>query len=326
MNRVNFFPAILGVIAFAGPSNAHHSDAIYDREVTVAGEGVVTRYTYRNPHVLIGVELANNDGEIVEWLVETGSTPIMNRSGWSADMLSPGDRINVRLHPERTGNLHGILHSLETSEGEVFMQIEDAAVETVPAESLEGVWRGARQPGAFQRMRSMAITPAAEAGRAAYAENGPDPSRECDPATAPFNIASGLYLTGIELLDDRVIVRNEFLDVYREVWTDGREHPADGEYTLQGHSIGWWEDDTLVVDTRYFEENPSGNGRGGTPSSRQKQVVERYSLTEDGMRAVVDYVLEDPVYLAEPFEGRTEMIYSPHLELVDYNCIPGTLG
>ena len=175
-------------------------------------------------------------------------------------------------------------------------------------------------------MRNVVLTPAAEAGRANYAENGPDPSRECDPATAPFNIASGLYLTGIELLDDRVILRNEFLDVYREVWTDGREHPADGEYTLQGHSIGWWEGDTLVVDTRYFEENPSGNGRGGTPSSRQKHLVERYSLTEDRMRAGVDFVLEDPVYLAEPFEGRVEMIYSPQHELVDYNCIPGTLN
>ena len=176
MNRVKFFPAILGVIAFAGPSYAHYSDAIYDREVAVAGEGIVTRFTYRYPHVLIGVELENNDGEIVEWLVETGSTPIMSRSGWSAEMLSPGDRINVRLHPERTGNLHGILHSLETSDGEVFMQIEDAAVETVPAESLAGVWRGARQPGAFQRMRSMVLTPAAEGPRARTMP-GTDPIR-----------------------------------------------------------------------------------------------------------------------------------------------------
>ena len=307
------------------PVFAHHSDAIYDRETTVAGEGIVTEFTYRNPHVLIGVELENDDGGIVEWIVETGSTPIMNRSGWSADMLNPGDRINVRLHPERTGRLHGILNSLEAPDGQVFMQVEEAAEETVPAESLVGVWRGARQPSLFQQARNMVLTPAAEAGRADYAENGPDPSRECDPATAPFNIANGLYLTGIELFDDRVIIRNEFLDVYREVWTDGREHPADGEYTLQGHSIGWWEGDTLVVDTRHFEENPSGNGRGGTPSSRQKHLAERYSLTEDRMRAGVDFVLQDPVYLAEPFEGRVEMIYSPHLELVDYNCIPGTL-
>ena len=42
-------------------------------------------------------------------------------------------------------------------------------------------------------------------------------------------------------------------------------------------------------------------------------------------RASVDFVLQDPVYLAEPFEGRVEMIYSPQHDLVDYNCIPGTL-
>ena len=163
------------------PVLAHHSDAIYDRETTVAGEGIVTQFTYRNPHVLIGVELENDDGEVVEWLVETGSTPIMNRSGWSAGMLSPGDRINVRLHPERTGRLHGILNSLETPSGEVFMQIEEEAEETVSAESLAGVWRGARQPSMFQQARNMVLTPAAEAERADYAENGPDPSRECDP-------------------------------------------------------------------------------------------------------------------------------------------------
>ena len=59
----------------AGSSNAHHSDAIYDRETTVAGEGIVTLFTYRNPHVLIGVELENDDGEIVEWLVEMIYSP-----------------------------------------------------------------------------------------------------------------------------------------------------------------------------------------------------------------------------------------------------------
>ena len=89
------------------------------------------------------------------------------------------------------------------------------------------------------------------------------------------------------MLDDRVILRNEFLDVYREVWTDGREHPADGEYTLQGHSIGWWEDDTLVVDTRYFEENPSGNGRGGTP-----YLIERISRHLAGDRELVRHALK----------------------------------
>ena len=125
------------------PVTAHHSDAIYDFDAIVAGEGVVTQYTFRNPHVLIGVDLENEAGEVSEWLIETGATPIMRRSGWSEDLISVGDTITVRLHPERSGRLHGILNTVELANGEIFFQVEDPAEETVEAESLTGVWRGA---------------------------------------------------------------------------------------------------------------------------------------------------------------------------------------
>jgi hypothetical protein len=46
------------------------------------------------------------------------------------------------------------------------------------------------------------------------------------------------------------------------------------------------------------------------------------SLTEDRTRLVVDVVLEDPVYLAEPFSGQLQWEYSPNLELHRYNCDP----
>jgi hypothetical protein len=50
-------------------------------------------------------------------------------------------------------------------------------------------------------------------------------------------------------------------------------------------------------------------------------VVERFSLSEDGTRAIVDVMVEDPEFLAEPFTGRTEMTYVPQLELHRYNCV-----
>jgi hypothetical protein len=107
----------------------------------------------------------------------------------------------------------------------------------------------------------------------------------------------------------------------RTVYLDGREHPENGERTVQGHSIGHWEDDVLVVDTRLFADFPEGNGRG-IPSGAQKHVVERFSLSEDGTRAIVDVFLEDPEYLLESFTGRTEMTYVPHLQLYRYGCTP----
>ena len=252
------YPILFAALGFSLPVLSHHSDAIYDRESIVAGEGVVTQYVFRNPHVLIGVEIENESGEVAEWLVETGSTPIMRRSGWTEDLISVGDTIRVRLHPEKSGRAHGILNTMELESGEMFHQVEGPAEETVAAESLTGVWRGAGS--VFGLARNIVPNAAGEAAAAAY--TGPNPELECDPLPAPYSIGSGNYLTGIELLEDRVILRNEFLDSNRTVWMDGRDHPEDGEYTIQGHSIGRWEGETLVVDTRYFEENERGNSRG----------------------------------------------------------------
>ena len=58
------------------------------------------------------------------------------------------------------------------------------------------------------------------------------------------------------------------------------------------------------------------------PSGAQKHMIERYSLSEDGRRVLIDVFLEDPEFLAEPFNGHTEMVYSPELELLRYECDP----
>ena len=109
---------ILSLIFFlATPIVAHHSDAIYDFERLVAFEAVVTQYTFRNPHVMIFVEANNNEADIEEWEIETGSVPIMIRSGWSSSLLKPGDVITIRAHPEKNGRNRAILNTLEASDG-----------------------------------------------------------------------------------------------------------------------------------------------------------------------------------------------------------------
>ena len=117
-----------------------------------------------------------------------------------------------------------------------------------------------------------------------------------------------------------MILRSEFFDVTRTVYMDGRGHPVNGERTNQGHSIGWWEGDTLVVDTTLLADHRAGNSPRGVPSGAQKRMVERFSLSEDGTQAIVDVFVEDPEFLAEPFETQLEIVYSPHLELYSYEC------
>lgn len=74
-----------------------------------------------------------------------------------------------------------------------------------------------------------------------------------------------------------------------------------------GHSIGHWEGDTLVVDTANFDDHRSPY-RIGVPSGGQKHVVERFRLTEDGTHIDLEFVLDDPEYLAEPMVHRRQLI------------------
>ena len=319
--RIPFMFSLLVCLVVAWPVHGHHSDAGYDRSTVVAFEGKVVRYTFRNPHVAIVVEAENESGERVEWDIETGSTPIMIRSGWSADLMSVGDTVTVRAHPERSGRPRAILNTLETADGRLWSQIETDPEETVAATSLEGVWKGMSTFSVRREMSQVPLTPAAQAAQAEFDYFTQSPVRDCVAPPPPSLIGTTTYLNSIEILEDRVILRNEYFDQTRTVYMDGRDHPEGGERSWYGHSIGWWEDDVLVVDTRHFADHPSGNGRG-VPSGAQKHLIERYSLSDDGRRALVDITVEDPEFLAETFTGHTEMVYTPHLQIYRYDCDP----
>jgi hypothetical protein len=310
-------------LGLTGPAIGHHSDAGYDQDAVIGLRGTVTRYAWRNPHVTVYLNVRNEAGETVEWGVETGSTPIMIRSGWSPGLFSPGDVISVRAHPDRSHRSHAMMISIEKEDGSVWIQDERDIETTASATSLEGVWKGIGSTiGAFNR--ALNATPLTEAGAAAKAEFdyfSDSPIPDCVEPPTPGIIGSTVYLNALEILDDRVIFRSEFFDAERTIYMDGRPHPENGERTNQGHSIGRWEGDMLVVDTTLFADHPSANGNG-VPSGPNKHLIERFSLSEDGRRLIVDFFLEDPDYLAEPFIGTKELSYAPQLQLYRYDCDP----
>jgi hypothetical protein len=317
--------AIAGVVLGTFTTvSAHHSDAGYDQERIIGFEGTVTRYLWRNPHITVFVEVAGENGQPVEWGVETGSTPIMTRSGWSRDLFAPGDVIAVRAHPDRQHRAHAMMISIEKSDGSVWIQDESDTQATASATSLAGVWKGiGATTGPFARsLDAMPLTPAGESAKASYNFQTDSPIRDCIAPPAPGSVVgSTVYLNGFEILDDRVIIRSEFFDAERIVYLDGRGHPEDGERTNQGHAIGHWEGDTLVVDTALFADHRSANGTG-VPSGPNKHLVERFSLSDDGTRMIVEVELEDPDYLVGTFRGTKELLYAPHLQLYRYDCDP----
>ena len=91
--------------------------------------------------------------------------------------------------------------------------------------------------------------------------------------------------------------------------------------THQGHSIGWWESDVLVVDTTHFTDHRSGNARG-VRSGSQKHLVERFELNPDRTNLTYRFELDDPEYLAAPVTGELQAAYRPDLDFVPVTCNP----
>ena len=50
--------------------------------------------------------------------------------------------------------------------------------------------------------------------------------------------------------------------------------------------------------------------------------MERYRLTEEGTHIDLEFVLEDPEFLAEPMVHSRQLIPSPHLEMLHGECDP----
>ena len=287
-------------------------------------QGTVTLFAWKNPHTYVTVQTTDDRGALVEWEIETGATPLLARSGWAAESLVPGDQITVRAHPARDGRLYALLLSLETADGTVLEQRVDNAPAVGSASDLSGIWKGTPLPEDIgDRWFSLPRTQKGLEAQAQFDINTDNPAASCVADNTPATvITSFLYLTEIELGEDVVVMRTERFDAERTIYMDGREHPEGGERTNQGHSIGWWEGDTLVVDTTHFADHRNPYVLGGLPSGAQKHVVERYALSEDGTQLLVDYTLEDPEYLAEPFAASLVWIYRPDLDLLRYDCDP----
>ena len=85
---------------------------------------------------------------------------------------------------------------------------------------------------------------------------------------------------------------------FRVIPTDGRPHRDDIERTYLGDAIGWWEGDTLVVETVHFNED-TWLTDDGSFHTQDLRVIERLGLDNDVL--VWAATAYDPAVLAEPW-------------------------
>jgi hypothetical protein len=128
---------------------------------------------------------------------------------------------------------------------------------------------------------------------------------------------------GVEFVEMPEIKRLYIFDIggphtFRTVYMDGRSHPHDLQPSYYGHSIGWWEGDTLVIDTMGFNES-FWLDRRGLPSTTQMHTVERFRRTD---AETIDYEITvyDPGAYTAAWTGGFNLQWDRGTELFEYVC------
>ena len=99
--------AILAALVFAAalrPAGgfAHHSVPVnFDTARDVSVTGVLTEIKWLNPHSHFRMDVTNDDGSTVEWLVEMGAINTMRRAGFQTEQFSLGQLVTITGWPGR---------------------------------------------------------------------------------------------------------------------------------------------------------------------------------------------------------------------------------
>jgi hypothetical protein len=131
-------------IALCGPALAHHSlQASFDTSQQIEIEGIVNEYIFINPHAVIVMNVATDDGGTERWVAEGGAVSVLQRKGWTGDEFTPGDRIRVKGNPAKNGSHLVSILSIGSADG------RSLTTEGIPFAEIDELRRQSRN----QRLR-----------------------------------------------------------------------------------------------------------------------------------------------------------------------------
>ncbi len=325
---VGWFVGFLASIFISYSAMAHHSGASYDWDKEEWIEGKVVKFKWRNPHITFEVEALSASGQTELRRIEWVSVPEAMAAGFTKDSIVPGMSIKVLVHPSKRtlGRASGI--KIITEDGDMLSLHGSERSDVAPTTSNSAKDIFAKWVPVSADFHAAAEAPldwsyvnitreeleefqSKQANNIGVCADYPTPLLSIFPD-----------LRTLELQGDTVVMRFEAQgqNIKRTVHLGMKEHPKNIAPTLVGHSIGWWEGKTLVVDTVSFSPHPMGV-YSGVPSGPDKHTVERFSLAEGGRYLQYDFQIEDSK-LAEPGTINMRWEYRPDLDFSGVECDP----
>lgn len=338
-NLIRYFLAVSMIIA-SSLTQAHHSfSATFtaDRKSTVVG--VVNKFSFKNPHVLIYIDVTNEDGSITEWVSEGAAATSMRRQGWGKDTITEGQTVRVSGDATHDGSPMTSIDYVEILNPETMAAVkrlgeggERASAPASPAEklalmpltlddgkpNLSAAWsnRALRttRPGQFE---SISLSSKGQALQDIF-DISTDPQVFCDPVGVIRQVITP-HPARITQLSDRVIFEYEEFGGRREVFFDDRADK--GIHTHYGDSIARYEGDQLIVETRNLLANQATNqGNRLTDQTTVTEIYTRADTEKNGSTLQLKIVISDPENLSEDIVHTLGYLDQGDYEFIENDC------
>jgi hypothetical protein len=298
-------------------ASAHHAFIThFDPSKTFQIEGVVTEFRLRSPHAFLFVDITDENGAVQDWEIELQSGVHLRRQGASPNTFEPGDLVRVSAWPNRVAGKNLVYGTRIVAEnGDTYGQRPNIAVDDY-SNSASGVAAIlGRWSSPIPLHNPQEPLPLNEAGSLAVENYDPQlsPATTCESPSIP-DLQLSPYLTDIQIEDGEVLFLHEAYGMTRAIPLDSPAAQVEPSGQL-GVASAYVDGNELVIESSGYPASRWGlsaaaQPKGGpwdVPSSTQKKVVERYSVSDDGQTLTLQYTLEDPAYLTE--------VYSSHLSM-----------
>jgi hypothetical protein len=110
------------VIFYSMPLLAHHGrGATYDMKNRVTLKGTVSKVEWRNPHVIIYMDVKDADGKVVTWGFENSGVSTLAQEGYNRNTLQVGEDITAIVNPAANGAPTAIVVKIILADGKEIM-------------------------------------------------------------------------------------------------------------------------------------------------------------------------------------------------------------
>jgi hypothetical protein len=143
-----------------------------------------------------------------------------------------------------------------------------------------------------------------------------NPTSHCLPAGVPMGDLLPVPRRFIQL-PNLLVILYEGINPQRLIYLDGRKHVLEQPAWL-GYSVGRWEGNTLVVDTRGFNDR-SWLDAFGHPRTEAMHIVERFTRRDFG-HIDVQMTFDDSGAYTKPFSIRFTQTLTPDTDVIEAVC------